>query len=60
MTIFFSEKFGEESIDVEEGKKENRSLATFNFKLQDFISRYKKEDIYLVESLPLKMRGIHW
>ena len=45
-------------IDVEEGKKENRSLATFHFKLQDFISRYKNEDIYMVESLPLKMRGI--
>ena len=53
-----SERFGEVGIDVEEGKKENRSLATFHFKLQDFISRYKNEDIYMVESLPLKMRGI--
>lgn len=52
-----SEKFGQEGIDVEEGKKENRSLATFHFKLQDFISRYKDEDIYLVETLPAKMRG---
>ena len=54
----FSENFGQEAIDVEEGKKENRSLATFNFKLKDFITRYKNEDIYMVESLPVKMRGI--
>ncbi|CAH3028941.1 unnamed protein product [Porites evermanni] len=53
---YLSERFGEVGIDVEEGKKENRSLATFHFKLQDFISRYKNEDIYMVESLPLKMR----
>lgn len=52
------EKFGGEGIDVEEGKKENRSLGTFHFKLQDFIRRYKDEDIYMVESLPPKMRGI--
>jgi len=44
-------------MDVEEGKKENRSLGTFNFKLQDFISRYKKEDVYMVESLPKQMQG---
>ena len=55
----FSENFGQEAIDVEEGKKENRSLATFNFKLKDFITRYKNEDIYMVESLPVKMRGIN-
>lgn len=56
-SYFFSETFGQEAIDVEEGKKENRSLATFRFNLQDFISRYKNEDIYMVESLPVKMRG---
>ena len=44
-------------MDVEEGKKENRSLGTFNFKLQDFIKRYKNEDIYMVESLPKSMKG---
>ena len=54
-----SDNFGQEAIDVEEGKKENRSLATFNFKLKDFITRYKNEDIYMVESLPVKMRGIN-
>lgn len=53
---YLREKFGDEGIDVEEGKKENRSLATFHFKLQDFIRRYKDEDIYMVESLPPKMR----
>lgn len=45
-------------MDVEEGKKENRSLGTFSFKLQDFISRYKKEDVYMVESLPKQMQGV--
>jgi hypothetical protein len=44
-------------MDVEEGKKENRSWGTFNFKLQDFIKRYKKEDVYMVESLPKEMQG---
>ena len=32
-------------------------MATFHFKLQEFIRRYKDEDIYMVESLPLKMQG---
>lgn len=54
---YLSGEFGEEGIDVEEGKKENRSMATFHFKLQEFIRRYKDEDIYMVESLPLKMQG---
>ena len=58
LVFLISEKFGQEGCDVEEGKKEDRSLATFHFKLQDFISRYKNEDIYMVESLPVKMRGI--
>ena len=58
-SLTFSENFGQEAIDVEEGKKENRSLATFNFKLKDFIRRYKNEDIYMVESLPVKMRGTY-
>ena len=53
----FSENFGQEAIDEKKKKKENRSLATFNFKLKDFITRYKNEDIYMVESLPVKMRG---
>ena len=44
-------------MEVEEGKKENRSLGTFSFKLKEFISKYKKKDIYMVESLPKPMRG---
>ena len=44
-------------MDVEEGKKENRSLATFSFKLKEFINNYKSGDIYMVESLPKPMRG---
>lgn len=55
--IVFSKKFGRIAMDVEEGKKENRSLRTFNFKLQDFINRYKKEDVYMVETLPKQMQG---
>jgi len=57
VSLSFSENFGQEGIDVEEGKKENRSLATFHFKLKDFLRRYTNEDIYMVESLPVKMRG---
>ncbi|KAK3729606.1 hypothetical protein QZH41_016172 [Actinostola sp. cb2023] len=55
---YLSKKFGGIKMEVEEGKKENRSLGSFNFKLQDFISRYKKEDVYMVESLPKEMQGL--
>ena len=57
LLFVISTKFGEIKMDVEEGKKENRSLGTFNFKLQDFIKKYKNEDMYMVESLPQLMKG---
>ncbi|EDO37253.1 predicted protein [Nematostella vectensis] len=53
---YLSSKFGDLRMEVEEGKKENRSWGTFNFKLKEFINKYKKEDIYMVESLQKPMR----
>ena len=55
--LFSREKFGDLKFDVEEGKKENRSLRTFVFTMKDFVDKYKKEDVYMVHSIHKRMRG---
>lgn len=45
-------------VDVEEGKKENRSKQLFNMPLEEFLQSYQEKDIYLVASVPEIMRGI--
>ena len=54
----FREKFGDLKFDVEEGKKENRSMRTFQFTMKDFVDKYKNEDVYMVHSIHQRMRGI--
>ena len=55
----FSEHFGHLKADVEEGKKENRSLAMWTWTFKKFLEKYQKEDIYMVHSLEKPMRGVH-
>ncbi|CAK8680367.1 unnamed protein product [Clavelina lepadiformis] len=45
------EKYGEWFIEVEEGKKENRSWGTEQMTFAEFLDRYKTEDIYLVQDI---------
>ncbi|XP_065060405.1 bifunctional peptidase and arginyl-hydroxylase JMJD5-like isoform X2 [Rhopilema esculentum] len=49
--------FADLKFDVEEGKKENRSLRTFVFTMKEFVDKYKTEDVYMVHSIQKEMRG---
>ena len=54
---FFSSKYGNLNVDVEEGKKENRSKELFSMPFSKFLKTYNESDVYLVQSLPKIMRG---
>lgn len=54
----FREHYGELQVDVEEGKKENRSLSMWRWSFKNFLETYQKEDVYMVHSLEEKMRGL--
>lgn len=58
MIFFYRKTFGDLPCDVEEGKKENRSMGMFRWTYQKFLNKYKTEDIYMVHSLTGKMLGI--
>lgn len=52
---YLSNEFGNVVVDIEEGKKENRSLGAWNWPLKQFIEKYKKDDVYMVHTLPKEM-----
>ena len=45
-------KASEELVQVEPNLKENRGAPGFEIPLKEFISRYKKEKIYMVNKVP--------
>ena len=47
------EKGKEETVIVEQAKKENRSLSPEEIPFTEFVQRYRNEDIYLVNDLPV-------
>ncbi|XP_033108665.1 bifunctional peptidase and arginyl-hydroxylase JMJD5-like [Anneissia japonica] len=53
---FLKEKYGHLTVEVEEGKKENRSLGLWEMTLREYIDQYNNKDIYLVESIKPAMR----
>ena len=53
------ENFGDLACDVEEGKKENRSLGMWKWDYAKFLDRYQSEDIYMVNSLRGKLLGMY-
>lgn len=53
---YLNSKYGNLTVDVEEGKKENRSKELFNMPLSKFLKIYNQSDVYLVQSLPKIMR----
>jgi hypothetical protein len=56
-----SEHFGTEFVDVETGKKENRSRRLISLKLQKFLDIYQQADMYMVHNVPDIMTGkIQW
>lgn len=52
---YMKEKFGDLKCDVEEGKKENRSMHMWNWTYREFLEKYQKEDVYMVNSLRGKL-----
>lgn len=54
----YRSKYGHLQVDVEQGKKENRSNYLWTMKLEEFLSKYNDSDIYLVNSLPREMMGL--
>lgn len=57
---YIRSKYGHLQVDVEQGKKENRSNYLWTMKLEEFLSKYNDSDIYLVNSLPREMMGDIW
>lgn len=53
---YLSSKYGNLNVDVEEGKKENRSKELFSMPFSKFLKTYNESDVYLVQSLPKIMR----
>ncbi|XP_065916678.1 bifunctional peptidase and arginyl-hydroxylase JMJD5-like [Dysidea avara] len=53
---YLSDSFGEEPVDLEVGKKENRTGDTDETTMAEFLKRYKSEDIYLVNDMPMGMQ----
>ncbi|KAG1698312.1 JmjC domain-containing protein 5 [Nymphon striatum] len=48
---YLSTKFGHLSVSVETGKKENRQNPMLHLNMKQFIARYDKEDLYMVQDI---------
>ena len=44
------------SLDVEQKKKEDRSLGLTQMNVSEFLSVYKERDLYVVHSVPEEMK----
>lgn len=45
-------------MSVEKGKKENRKWDMLNITMSEFLDKYQKEDIYMVNDASVSMAGI--
>ncbi|XP_035668201.1 bifunctional peptidase and arginyl-hydroxylase JMJD5-like isoform X1 [Branchiostoma floridae] len=54
---YLSAQYGDLEVEVEEGKKENRTWPAYSMPFREFLSTYKSKDIYLVESIEPELRG---
>lgn len=45
-------------MSVEKGKKENRKWDMLNITMSEFLDKYQKEDIYMVNDASERMAGI--
>ena len=46
-------------VDVEAGKKENRSLSMKQISLAKFLQVYKQSEVYLVQDVQPAMKGCY-
>ena len=56
--ISSSEKYGDLMMDVESGKKEDRSHAMKNVPFRKFLDTYKEADVYMVQDIQDPMKGV--
>ena len=57
--LLCSEKYGKMMVDVEAGKKENRSLSMKQISLAKFLQVYKQSEVYLVQDVQPAMKGCY-
>ena len=55
--ILSSEKYGDLTMDIESGKKEDRSLAMNKVPFRKFLDSYKEDDVYMVQDIKDPMKG---
>ena len=53
--FFFSEMYGDVTVRVDYGKKENRARPADDLTLSEFLAIYNDSDRYLVDTLPQEM-----
>lgn len=54
----FREKYGEEFVDVEVGKKEDRDGDNAPMQFSLFLDIYGERDLYMVHTMPVSMHGL--
>ncbi|XP_033634064.1 bifunctional peptidase and arginyl-hydroxylase JMJD5-like [Asterias rubens] len=54
---YLRSQHGELEVEVEEGKKENRSRGLWSMKLHEFLDEYGQGDIYMVSSVLPELAG---
>ena len=58
--LCYSEKYGDETVEVEVGKKENQEGSKINLRLYTFLKMYNDTDIYLVTDTLDSMKGMEY
>ena len=57
LSVYYREKYGHLEIDAEKGKKETRTAGMSHMTISQFLDRYQKDDIYMVQDVLDPMKG---
>ena len=55
--VSFRKIYGEERVEIERGKKEDRDGKALELKLSKFLDIYQDSDLYMVHTVPDSMKG---
>ena len=55
--FYSSEHYGAQVVEIEMGKKENRSADVKVMTMSDFVRLYKEKDVYMVVDILQEMMG---
>ena len=56
VVVCYRSEFGSVRLDVEQKKKEDRTLELTQMNVSEFLSVYKEKDLYVVQSVPEEMK----